>query len=123
MRTVDKIARCQNQDSNRRWVVDFNSRTEGLHYLSVGLCCECGECRSTTGLSRKQLKQGAESGSVSDEGGFSRSSCDTCGSCLGGQRYAGHAYITLDDGRDVLTHLDVCTDCLQYIANGELPEA
>jgi hypothetical protein len=77
--------------------------TEGLDYLSTGyashdLCDECLEEQD-------------------DEGFFSWSSCDCCGSSLGGTRYAAH-------GRDKdgnLVHLDVCSDCLMYLANGDEP--
>lgn len=54
-----------------------------------------------------------------DEGGFSRSDCDSCGSSLGGGRYAAHGF---DDKTGELYHLDICVDCLAYHANGEVPE-
>lgn len=83
--------------------------TDGLDFLSTGyvshdLCDECPE------------EQDSDCG---DEGFFSWSSCDCCGSGLGGTRYAAH-------GRDKggnLIHLDVCEDCLMYLANGDEPEA
>lgn len=52
-----------------------------------------------------------------DEGGFSWSSCDSCGSGLGGDRYAAHGF--LENGE--LTHLEICPDCMMYHANGETP--
>ncbi|KKM88460.1 hypothetical protein LCGC14_1258600 [marine sediment metagenome] len=52
-----------------------------------------------------------------DEGGFSWSHCEGCGSAFGGDRYAGHGLI---DGE--LIHLQLCTDCLLYLVNGDEPE-
>jgi hypothetical protein len=78
---------------------------EGLSHGSVGLCSGCSDCPVCDG-------------EESDEGHFSWQSCEVCGSSLGGDRYAAHA---LDkDGN--LVHLEVCVDCLAYIANGEEPE-
>jgi hypothetical protein len=62
---------------------------------------------------------------VIDEGSFSHCSCDSCGSGLGGTRYTAHGWT--DKARELgfpvseLCHLDICEDCLQYHANGELP--
>ena len=53
-----------------------------------------------------------------DEAFFSWQSCEVCGSSLGGDRYPAHAC----DAEGAIIHLDVCVDCLQYIANGEEPE-
>lgn len=53
-----------------------------------------------------------------DEGGFSHRSCECCGNPLGGNRYAAHAIA--DDGS--ILHYDICSDCLFYLANGDLPE-
>jgi len=60
-----------------------------------------------------------------EEGGFSWSECDFCGSPLGGSRYPAHAILapTPEEARDrEISHFRVCADCLQYVANGELPE-
>jgi hypothetical protein len=80
-----------------------------LEHVSVGylpheVCDSCPE---------------AQSEDCGDEGGFSWQSCECCGSSLGGTRYAAH-------GRDSdgnILHFDVCSDCLEYIANGDEPEA
>jgi hypothetical protein len=51
---------------------------------------------------------------------FSRSPCDSCGSHLGGHRYAAHSF----DGEPTwenLIHWDICVDCLFFFANGEEP--
>ena len=54
-----------------------------------------------------------------DEGSFSWSQCDACGSSLGGDRYAAHGFLK---GTREIIHLDVCVDCLLYLANGDEPE-
>lgn len=81
-----------------------------------GIACDCEDCQSAFGLSSAELREGAEDGSVFDEGGFSWQSCECCKSSLGGNRYAAHGFV---DGE--LCHLDVCEDCLCYLANGDLP--
>lgn len=77
----------------------------------TGLTCECSECADCT--------------DGEDEGSFSWRECDTCGSSLGGDRHRAHALMsdTPDNlqGKPLI-HLDVCVDCLFYIANGDLPE-
>lgn len=49
--------------------------------------------------------------------GFSHRCCDLCDS-LPGDRYSSH---TMCDG-EIVDDLEVCVDCIMYIANGELPE-
>lgn len=49
---------------------------------------------------------------------FSWSACDACGSTLGGDRTPAHG---LDTNGAVL-HMHVCVDCVEYLANGDLPE-
>jgi hypothetical protein len=119
MRTIDKIAKCFEQDRQRSWMVEFERRTKGLEAISCGLCSQCSDCQSTFDESEIGLERLIDKG-LCDEGGFSRSGCDTCGNCLGQNLYAGHALIQLD-GKQVLTHLEICQDCLMYIANGQLP--
>jgi hypothetical protein len=76
-----------------------------------GRTCECSSCEDFD----------PETG---DEGSFSWSPCDACGSSLGGDRHAAHGLVSRTKyGRKThLIHLDVCTDCLFYTANGDLPE-
>ena len=62
-----------------------------------------------------------------DEGGFSWSSCDSCGSRLGGNRYNAHAIHKEAFGPDAKRpndthHIDICADCLCFHANGDIPE-
>lgn len=74
---------------------------EGLEAFSVGSCPGCEEC-----------------GGESDEPSFSNSECDSCRSSLGGDRHPAHF---LYQGE--VQHCTVCSDCLMYHANGDLPEA
>ena len=53
-----------------------------------------------------------------EEGGFSSSQCDSCGSTLAGDRFTAHG-IAADKE---IYHLDICVDCLMFHANGDEPE-
>ena len=90
----------------------FEQQTAGLDYLSAGACPGCADC----GL---EVDHTDDEYDMANEGHFSRSWCDTCGSRFGGDRYPAHANLA-ETGE--LVHLDVCTDCLMYMANGEEPE-
>ena len=70
-----------------------------VHFFSVGYSDQCSECSSDDSL------------------GFSWNSCESCGSSLGGDRFSAHGVI---DGETV--HFSICSDCLQYHANGTLPD-
>ena len=59
-----------------------------------------------------------EADEIVDEGGFSWQPCQCCESTFGGDRHPAH-YID-DDGK--INHIEVCVDCLCYLANGDLPE-
>lgn len=76
-----------------------------------GSTCACSECSDFDP-------------EVGDEGHFSWRDCDACGSGLGGDRHAAHGLIALKPRarRTHLIHLDVCTDCLVFVANGDLPD-
>lgn len=71
------------------FVERFKQQTEGISYIGIAL----------------------------GESSFSWSSCDTCGSQLGGDRYETTGML---DG-DVVS-MDSCVDCVMYIANGDIPE-
>ncbi len=91
--------------------------------ISPGLCSDCPDCQSSFGYDdERAFDNDIASGAVCDEGGFSYQDCDCCGSSLGGDRYAAHGHVTMKDGAVVLCHFDICEDCLQYLANGTLPE-
>lgn len=92
--------------------------TDGLTHLSVGVCSSCSDCQESHGFCCEYtLEHAIEHEGYSDEGSFSWSYCDTCGSHLGGNRYDAHAFLD-----EKLIHLSVCVDCLMYIANGDEPE-
>jgi hypothetical protein len=92
-----------------------------MEALSSGLCSACSDCQDNYGVDELELKDMMDQG-LSDEGGISRQGCDCCGNGLQQNLYAGHCWITLDDGKEVLTHLELCSDCMMFIANGDLPE-
>ena len=119
-----------------RYVAAFEAQTKGLEALSVGawpldpcVACagtgladgdSCYDCDGTgKGCECQQCPAGGDEDGARDEGSFSWSSCDTCGSSLGGDRFAGHALV--GPGKNIV-HLDVCCDCLMFIANGDEPE-
>jgi len=85
-------------EEQRLFIERINHYLKDVEYFSVGGGCDregCGE---------------------DSEAFFSWSACEACGSTLGGDRYAAHGCI---DGNVV--HFHICTDCLFYHANGELP--
>lgn len=98
----------------------FTQQTEGLRHISSGAYIEgCKDCPPAYD------DEDGRSDAVTYEDGvryvapyFSWSSCDTCGSPLGGDREVGHGV----NADDVLVHLAVCTDCVIYLANGDLPK-
>ena len=102
------------------YIESFERRTRGLEAISCGLCASCSDCQSAFDVGEKKLQAMIDKG-LSDEGGFSRAGCDCCGSSLGQNLYAAHALIDLD-GRKVLIHLEVCSDCVMFVANGDLPK-
>ena len=118
MRTNDIIRVCRTDDCDREYKERFKRHTEGLEAISCGLCASCSDCQSTFNASELELERLIDRG-LCDEGGISRSGCDTCGDCQQQLLYAGHALMQLD-GKQVLTHLEICQDCLMYIANGQL---
>ena len=97
---------------------------DGIDHISPGLASCCGECCSAHDLSETEMEEDLSSGLVFDEGGFSRQSCDSCGSTLAGNRYAAHGFSGAQtEGSDKsLVHLDICEDCLLFHANGDEPD-
>jgi hypothetical protein len=104
---------------------DFQSaverQLEGIENVSPGVTSFCETCQRDLGLSEKEIEEQWEAGGLDDEGGFSWSPCESCGSTLGGNRYSAHGWMKLK-GKDTLVHLEICEDCLTYLANGDLPE-
>jgi len=101
-----------------KYVQAVKGHLEGLEFVSVGLCGKCPDCQRDYDMSPHVFYSAVESGEVYDEGHFSWGRCECCGSRLGGNRYAAHGI----DQDDNLVHLEVCVDCLQYIANGDEPD-
>ena len=91
---------------------------DGLEHASTGLAPQCPDCQSDYGMSPRMFYTAVISDTVFDEGSFSSDFCDCCGSSLGGSRYAAHAF----DKSGRLYHLEICVDCLMYIANGDEPD-
>lgn len=56
-------------------------------------------------------------GDETDE--FSWGQCDSCDSRLGGSRHEASAY---DRSTKEVIELRICSDCVMFHANGELPE-
>ena len=84
----------------------------GVECFSVGAMCGCSDC----GLEDcDDMNNPDFDGAGDDE--FSWSSCDSCGSNLGGSRHAAHGCIDSN-----VQHFSVCVDCIMYHANGDLPE-
>lgn len=94
----------------------------GLTNISSSVIGDCKECQCYYGVFEDEeinkFKEDVKSGKIQDEGSFSWEACNTCGSTLGGTRYDSHA---LDENNE-LVHLDICTDCLAFFANGSEPE-
>ena len=96
--------------------------TDGMDHISVGFCPSCAQCSDEKGFCCLHSAQAAyDAGKVTDEGSFSWSNCEGCGSTFGGDRFAAHGWANIN-GKITLLHFEVCVDCLQFIANGELPE-
>ncbi|NCC40911.1 MAG: hypothetical protein EOM21_15980 [Gammaproteobacteria bacterium] len=57
-----------------------------------------------------------------DDLGFRHSSCDLCGSFLEGDRYAATALPENPAENPDYIPLEVCGDCLYFIANGDVPD-
>ena len=101
--------------------MNFEERIEqnldGLNYVSPGISCRCEQCQSDYGMAEAEISAGCESGELCDEGGYSMQDCESCGTDLAGDRYAAHG---IGENGDLI-HLDICCDCLLYLANGESP--
>ena len=64
---------------------------------------------------------------IYDEASFSCGECNSCGSTFGGDRFNAHAIHKEAFGPDAkrpddVHHVDICTDCLMFHANGDLPD-
>ena len=60
-----------------------------------------------------------------DEGHFSWSACDTCGSTFGGDRYdmvLTNVGVDEHGKRYPMVEVSSCVDCMVFAANGDLPD-
>ena len=80
----------------------------GLDVCGSGLAETCETC-NPDGLSQNALYE-------LNEASFSWQSCDICGSTLGGDRVAVHAFTEKGE----LIHYDACIDCQDYLEDGQL---
>lgn len=94
---------------------------EGLH-VAVGPSACCQECRDAYDIPDSADNDTAQE-QMTDEGGFSWSQCDSCGSQFGGDRYDAHGMDeNWPNNGGHLYHLSICADCLFFHANGDEPE-
>lgn len=91
------------------YLAAIDHELKGVDHFSVGTTYLCDECNPDELDEDEDLN-------IYDEGSFSWRACDSCGSSLGGDRYAAHGDINGE-----LTHFAVCVDCMIYHANGDLP--
>jgi hypothetical protein len=105
--------------------VEAQAKREGLPgsvAIAPGFTSICEQCQDNHGFCCEHSANHAwENGKVCDEGSFSWYSCDLCGSHIGGDRFPAH-FFEDDDHRKTLYHIEVCVDCLTYLANGDEPE-
>lgn len=101
----------------------INRNLRGLGPVSPGVTHNCPECPDVEDYGGDLERYHDEAGEAS----FSWSSCDSCGSHLGGDRHPAHAWdADADPAREGvagLYHLEVCTDCVFFHAYGDEPEA
>ena len=85
---------------------------EGIH-VSSGPCPGCEDC----GLGDVEDMEDPRYDDAFYPS-FSWRQCESCGSTFGGDRHPAH-YI---DSDGEICHMDVCTDCYLFHANGDVPE-
>jgi len=94
---------------------------KGLRGVSTGVCPGCETCRDTYApdATMEEFDELWSSGEVFDEGGFSASGCQICGSYLGGDRYCWH---WIDEENEIWHEDNACVDCVMFLANGAEPD-
>ena len=105
--------------------IDYN--LAGLEAISTGICSGCDQCQRDYDLDEQRLEDALDDGTICNEPSCSRQPCDACGSSLAGDRHDAHA---IDPGpfentyqtAPRIIHLNVCSDCVEYLANGTEPE-
>lgn len=95
------------------FIDDVDRCCAGLSHVNSSPASCCEQCRRDFDLAEDDPAWQE----LCDEGGFSWHACDTCGSSLGGNRYAGHGF----DRDGAVVHLSMCEDCVLYFANGDIP--
>jgi hypothetical protein len=107
----------------------FEQHTKDFSFLYPGKAAVCGECLASNGVENTgEIDAMQQQLYELEEPHFSWSPCQACGSTLGGDRYVAHGDITEKSAQfhagntSELIHLHVCVDCIQYIANDELPQ-
>lgn len=110
------------EDTMSKYTDSIEHNCEGIDNISPGICYTCEQCQSNYNMEADELMEAMDTQEVIDEGSFSWSSCDTCGSGLGGNRYIAHGRIRGGINMYGIIHLEICTDCLMYFANGDEPE-
>lgn len=96
---------------------------QGLEAVSAGPCPGCSECFPDASDADEPTNDEHD---LASEPHFSWSTCECCGSRLGGDRHPAHGLIPNADGSlkgAALVHFDICVDCLLYLANGDEPES
>jgi len=97
----------------------FEAGTNGLEFISTGINSKCTECQCIYGYENEhEFEIAVENQDVLDEGSFSNSYCDICGSMLGGDKFIAHG-INKDEE---LVHLEICVDCMYYNEYGQLDD-
>ncbi len=88
--------------------------------IAPGTSHKCDECTQGVKIGEDDIK----TLQTYDKGSFSWVECDSCGVTLGGSRYNAHAIHKEAFAKqpDNVHHVNICTDCLMYHANGDEPE-
>jgi len=97
------------------WTERVDAYWEGLH-VAAGPSFGCRDC-GLEDVDQFDADADARHDAACDSH-FSWSKCPSCGG-LAGDRHAVHYWS--DDGT-LSGHANVCTDCLMYFANGDVPD-
>ncbi len=89
--------------------------------IDAGLLAMCPECQNNLGQSGYELQESIDRDNVVNEGSFSWTPCDICGSTFGGDRYVAHGIVKDYEDTRVIEHYDICGDCLLYLDAGDVP--
>jgi len=97
---------------------------KGLEGVSTGDCPGCEQCAENADMTPEEHEEawGSMDGA---EASFSWRSCGICGCHLGGDRHVWHFIIPKDGscvGQPIYHEDDACTDCVMFLANGDVPE-